>query len=298
MQCAFPVRVKVKEPSSRLKPLYPEGLLVPCGKCVLCLKAKRLEWSMRVLHELCSHDSSIFITLTYRDEFLPANGSLVKEDLQKFFKRLRKSLGDRKIRYFAAGEYGDKTARPHYHAIIFGMDLTDIDKQYIIDAWPFADWSVKAIRQYSFGLAEAASIQYVAQYIDKVGNDLNRKVMYEDTNRVVPFRLSSLGIGRDYCDNNVDQITDLGYITVFGRTISLPRYYINRLNLDVDREEAVKADMEAVEYHTGISDLTDDDAYRVLSAREYTAYNDRRNKSREQSALNERSRVMLRRSKL
>lgn len=63
MQCESPVRItKNLNPSE-----FPDGLLVPCGKCLLCKIHKRKEWSMRMLHELSYYDDSIFITLTYND---------------------------------------------------------------------------------------------------------------------------------------------------------------------------------------------------------------------------------------
>ena len=65
------------------------------------------------------HPHNAYITLTYNDDHLPANGSLQPRDLQLFWKRLRKARTPG-IRYYACGEYGDQTARPHYHAIIFG----------------------------------------------------------------------------------------------------------------------------------------------------------------------------------
>ena len=80
MQCTNPVRI-----SKNLDvKLYPDGLLVPCGKCLSCRIAKRSEWSMRMLHELESYDCAVFVTLTYDDEHLPEHGSLVVSDLQKF----------------------------------------------------------------------------------------------------------------------------------------------------------------------------------------------------------------------
>jgi len=40
-------------------------------------------------------------------------------------KKLRKSLGSKKIRSFASGEYTDEKQRPHYHAILFNHDFSD-----------------------------------------------------------------------------------------------------------------------------------------------------------------------------
>ena len=34
---------------------------------------------------------------------------------------MRKKIAPRRIRYFACGEYGDETGRPHYHLAVFGL---------------------------------------------------------------------------------------------------------------------------------------------------------------------------------
>lgn len=78
---------------------------------------------MRCVNEASTHDDNCFITLTYDDEHLPPNGSLNKADLQKFWKRLRKKKPY--FRYYACGEYGDRTQRAHYHACLFGIDFED-----------------------------------------------------------------------------------------------------------------------------------------------------------------------------
>jgi hypothetical protein len=40
-------------------------------------------------------------------------------------KRLRKHFHPQKIRYYMCGEYGEQTDRPHYHALLFGVDFPD-----------------------------------------------------------------------------------------------------------------------------------------------------------------------------
>ena len=70
------------------------------------------------------HEDNCFITLTYNEENLPSDGSLVKEHFQKFMKKLRKKA-DHKIRYYHCGEYGNNLQRPHYHACLFGHDFED-----------------------------------------------------------------------------------------------------------------------------------------------------------------------------
>jgi len=111
-----------------------QSLLVPCGKCPACINAKKKDWITRCFFESRSHDSSIFVTLTYEDCYLPVveveTGKYLRtlnpKHMTDFLKRLRNFMSkkyNRKIRYFYSGEYGSKTKRPHYHILIFGADL-------------------------------------------------------------------------------------------------------------------------------------------------------------------------------
>lgn len=84
-----------------------------CGHCLACKIQRSREWSFRLSVEASYWKDASFLTLTYNDENLPPDGSLVKADLQKFFKRLRKDLAN-PIKYYACGEYGDRFKRPHY----------------------------------------------------------------------------------------------------------------------------------------------------------------------------------------
>ena len=112
-----------------------EPLQVPCGKCLICLSNRRQDWSVRILNEYKYSIGSRFITLTYSDKHLPEDGQLNKSDLQKYFKRLRKTL-DKRVRYYAVGEYGTKRGRPHYHILLF--NVKDDDEQKIRNAWTLA----------------------------------------------------------------------------------------------------------------------------------------------------------------
>lgn len=77
------------------------------------------------MHERQMHDLAVFVTLTYDDENLPQDGSLDYEHWQLFMKRLRKAHEPAKLRFYHCGEYGETTRRPHYHAILFGIDFPD-----------------------------------------------------------------------------------------------------------------------------------------------------------------------------
>ena len=107
---------------SGFKPMF---FAVPCGRCILCREKKASEWSFRALCENQSSSSEpLFVTLTYNNEHKPSCG-VCKEDVQNFMKRLRRNLDKLKIehdiRYFACGEYGKNTHRPHYHLILWNF---------------------------------------------------------------------------------------------------------------------------------------------------------------------------------
>lgn len=286
MQCTKPITIFFngdtrKQQQNNAK--HPQGLSVPCGKCLACKISRVREWSVRMVHELESHDKSVFVTLTYKDDKLPENASIKKRDLQLFFKRLRKALGKRKVRYFACGEYGDLTERPHYHIILFGMGLTNDDKKIIMDCWPYTDWSVERIKQKAFGMVEPLSIQYVAKYIHKQYNGEKEKEIYIDRGRETPFRVMSLGIGRDFSDKYHNKLSDIGFVTVRGTQHSIPRYYIKRHEMDITKlkEKAEQRDAEVVEHYSKIADLSSDLAYLVLKTDEIKIIEDGKKQARE-----------------
>lgn len=115
MQCAFPIE------------LYG-GInkhFVPCGQCMPCrINKKRMVTGRILLENQYSAKPSTFLTLTYDDDNLPDRGSLIPADVMGFINRLRQRKEirqDGNPRYFAVGEYGDHSWRPHYHLALFGV---------------------------------------------------------------------------------------------------------------------------------------------------------------------------------
>lgn len=102
---------------------------IPCRHCLGCSIDYSREWANRMSLELIDSKKAIFVTLTYNNESVPKTDkgvlTLSVRDIQLFFKRLRKKYTGISIRYYIAGEYGSKTHRPHYHAIIYGLSLSD-----------------------------------------------------------------------------------------------------------------------------------------------------------------------------
>lgn len=133
MPCHHPIRawrtpngeiVLGKEPSKAGVEDYATRSDLACGNCLGCQKRETRAWALRCHLEQQRHHKTAFTTLTYADQWLPP--TLEKRHLQLWLKRLRKHLGaTRPVRFFAAGEYGEQTNRPHYHAILYGVDADD-----------------------------------------------------------------------------------------------------------------------------------------------------------------------------
>ncbi|WNK13710.1 MAG: replication initiator protein [Microvirus sp.] len=122
------------------------GGLVQCRQCLPCRINRRRDWTMRLLLEKNTSPRSLWVTLTYAPAHLPtsytdangvvyshSSGVLNPSHLKDFFKRLRKYLPPRSLRYFACGEYGDKSWRPHYHICLFGVGVEATD--FVRKAW-------------------------------------------------------------------------------------------------------------------------------------------------------------------
>ena len=191
---------------------------LPCGRCLNCRINKANEWSVRCMLESLEHENNWFLTLTYDDDHVPADGLLHRDDLQKFFKRLRKFV---KFRYFGCGEYGSKNLRPHYHIILFGCDLDYkhiglnlFESKLIAQCWPFGF--------HYLGDVTYSSCNYVARYTTKKVLDPNSKPGEFLCMSTKP------GIGANYCKKNLAKI--LEYDKVFGnfgnsKSAMLPRYF-------------------------------------------------------------------------
>lgn len=129
----------------------------PCGMCMPCRIDRRRTWVARMILERAEHRTASFVTLTYSDENLPENLCVSKDELQRFFKRLRKAIYPRALRYFACGEYGDKSQRPHYHAIIFGVGP---EEGKVVEA----AWEKGFVYM---GEAEPSTMSYCGGYVTK-----------------------------------------------------------------------------------------------------------------------------------
>lgn len=220
----------------------PQLIPIPCGKCPPCLKRRVDAWVFRLRQEDLISSSAHFVTLTYDTNHVPItnNGfmTLKKDDFQKFMKRLRKKT-DNKLRYYAAGEYGDQNWRPHYHAIIFNCPQT----AHFHSAWSIyhkkSDTYIP-IGHVDIGTVSGDSIAYTAKYIHKS----KRIPLHARDDRIPEFSLMSKGLGdnyitpatKNYHKKNLDQL----YLTnPGGHKIAMPRYYRDKIFTDQEKAQQV-----------------------------------------------------------
>lgn len=235
-------------------------LKIPCGQCVGCRLAYSRQWANRCLLELQYHDSAYFATFTYDDDHVPRTYypdpetgeaipalTLQKRDWQLLMKRIRKRFGDDHIRFFMSGEYGSETFRPHYHAILFGLHLDDLQVYKTVreagqlytyynspslqECWPNGYVVV--------GEVTWESCAYTARYVMKKLKGKEAE-FYEKHNIQPEFCLMSRrpGIARQYYDEHPD-LFDYEYINVAtekgGKKFKPPKYF-DRL-FDIDQPE-------------------------------------------------------------
>ncbi|UPW36336.1 replication initiator protein [Peromfec virus RodF8_48] len=239
IMCYSPLYFRVNNSSGMFLP-EQRFISIPCGKCADCRVNHSKEWAVKCMcHYLALPEhlkcQAWFLTLTYDDEHNP--NVLIKRDLQLFFKRLRKHFKFSKIKYFAVGEYGSKTYRPHYHMIIFNVPIPDLVhlKNNIFGDALYTSETISKIWGNGIcciGELSVKSASYTARYSLK---------KYGDSDI---FQLSSNGFGKDYFFQNMKQIISQGFISLScdGRIIKspIPKYFLKLYRKEVGDLEYLK----------------------------------------------------------
>lgn len=202
--------------------------------------------------EAAVHPASSFVTLTYDKEHINGAGSLVPNDLQLWLKRYRHAAG--RIRYYAVGEYGEVSMRPHYHLALFGSD------KHTARRISQSTWDAGLVHT---GELTRASAQYICGYVTK---KMTRTDDARLGNRHPEFARMSLrpGIGAPSISTLVSALShkhaqrdmhlkgDVPQVLRHGRhNLPLGRYMRNRLrtelgldNLEQTPEETFKKTAE------------------------------------------------------
>lgn len=186
--CVSPNYVWVEEGPNWIKQT------VPCRGCWRCQQRRVNDYVGRCMAEASYSDWTVTLTLTYApweqrslrgEEYDLADKVVTPDHFQKFVRAVRRR--GHSIRYFVAGEYGDKRGRAHFHAILFGTGakprweirdralrlayMGEPDRASKAATWPqqelfhctewphghvFADWSM-----------DVRTIRYAAKYLNK-----------------------------------------------------------------------------------------------------------------------------------
>lgn len=222
-------------------------LYLPCGKCIGCRKDLTKDWAVRCSHEAQMHTYNSVLTLTFDENNLNSQSTLVKSDIQNFIKRLRKFIftnkdlkqnfpqfSRKKISYLYCGEYGERFERPHYHIIIFGFDFPD--KIYFKDSQSgdkiftskFLD-SIWGLGHATIGTMSMASATYCASYLTKYVSTQEREEIY--CGRLPEFGHASKkpAIGLNWFKKYHNDLLAHDQVIIDNQKYRIPRYYLKKL---------------------------------------------------------------------
>lgn len=242
--------------------------LIPCGHCAGCKLTSRSSWANRMEMELPYHENAWFLTLTYDDEHVPwsynnglginkwtgeveiENLTLNYDDLEGFWKRLRRYIqyhkkGNKKIVYYAAGEYGGTTHRPHYHAIVYDLPIKkDELKEYKRKkgaVYYNCEWINKVWGLGFVVLSPATwnSMSYTAGYTTKKIYGKEGKEFYKELGILPEDNRMSLkpGIGAQYYYDHAEEIYSKDQIQLKNGKICKPPRYFDKL-FDLEHSNA------------------------------------------------------------
>lgn len=238
MPCNYPIAAwRAREPNDNGKlPIVftfsdadtSRKVNVPCGRCIGCRLERSRQWATRIVHESKMHDHNWFATLTYDDDQIPDNASLQPEHFVLFMKRLRhKHPG---VRFYQAGEYGETTARPHHHAILFNCQFTDLKRlPRARDAHAlYASTELETTWTHGICTVGAVTFQtaaYVASYVTQKVTGERAAAHYLGRHPEYATMSRRPGIGRSFLEAYKTEIWRDDSIIINNKEVQPPEYY-------------------------------------------------------------------------
>ncbi len=248
MPCYYPLTAYYggKTPSGKKSVVFkkppgpnPDGLQLPCGRCIGCRLERSRQWAVRCMHEASLWEDNCFITLTYNDQNLPPSESLHLPHFQMFMKRLRKHYTGKKIRFYHCGEYAEREkpgglymdliGRPHYHALLFNLDFPDKtywktengNKLYISDTLT----KLWGMGHCLIGSLTFESAAYVARYVLKKKTGPPAPDHYKGRDPEYTTMSRRKGIGLKWLEKFHTDVYPHDFVIVRGNKSKPPRFY-------------------------------------------------------------------------
>lgn len=156
MRCSNPTFVPYSReyktrPRNLWMPAMFQGFVVPCGKCVNCVKSRQDDFSCRLARCAAEYGNMIFVTFTYREDTIPVSCRLLKVDKEtgecfcdsvsrivldpednspSLLPSIRQSLselrpGKRSRRYIVQSPFPDDELYSYYYEFTPSLDRTD-----------------------------------------------------------------------------------------------------------------------------------------------------------------------------
>lgn len=255
MLCLAPLSAQVNGWTKNFKtkyifknnPKYNKGRepdkLFCCRQCMPCRIAKSGEWAVRLMHQAQMHEHNIFLTLTQNPENMPVDRGLDHRQIQLFMKRLRQHYSPELLSYFCGAEYGKQKINPHWHLIIFNIEVADLilhtknkrgDKLYTSDTIEKI-WGRGFI---TIGEVNKTTCAYTAGYLMKDSTmnhqaavdlvDIETGELYT---RKKPYNSMSTrpAIGKEWYEKYPMDVFPHDYCVVKGKKINTPSYYRRQL---------------------------------------------------------------------
>lgn len=198
------------------------------------------------MHEAACHDVSSFVTLTIDGRLYPEFARSLDGPVPDrpgrpgkpglfalFMKRLRERRERESVRSFHAGEYGEKNARPHYHALLFGVGFADrvesgrrhgvpvFRSAELEELWPYGRSEI--------GSVTFESAQYLAKYCVKKASRGGRYSFGDDREAEYITMSRRPGIGARWVERFRAELVKFGTVMLRGVEVDAPRFYLDQL---------------------------------------------------------------------
>lgn len=276
--CLYPRHIENRKYKPTMKnggkiPQIPDRRLlsapVPCGNCIECRKKNYNNWRIRIIEELRTDKTALFVTLTINTESLrelataahskhgeiygyKLDNAIATIAVRRFLNRIKMHT-KKSVKHWLVTELGQEgTEHLHLHGFLW------TENKDLVDKWQYGfTW----IGNYVTG----RTASYVTKYILKTDHTHSE---YK------PIVLCSPGIGKSYLQSGRATLqryqkgnTREMYQAANGQKYALPQYYREKIYNEQQRELLWLEKLESEkQYVLGVGVSTRDGGNELLSA--------------------------------